>query len=71
MNLGTSIECRLFRVQPYPVISAISMVGLKSVLLKVADVASVADEERRSESHRMSVSTGGEPILKSKGIRIN
>jgi len=51
--------------------SAVSTVGFSRVSLKVADVASVADEERRSESLRISVSTGGEAILKSKGIRIN
>lgn len=36
--------------------------GFNSVPLKVADVASVADEERRNESFRIS---RGEPVLKS------
>jgi hypothetical protein len=42
------------------------MVGFNSVPLKVADVASVADEERRNESLRISVSSRDEPVLKSK-----
>lgn len=55
----------------YAVVLTVSIVGLNSVYLRVVDVASMADEERRSESLRISVSTGGESILKSKGIRIN
>ena len=47
-------------------ISGVSMVGCNSVPLKVADVVSVADEERRNKSLRISVSSIGEPVLKSK-----
>jgi len=63
VSLRTSVQsadlsgCNFFL---YRVVPAISTVALNIIPLKVvADVASVADEERRRVTLRISVSTGG------------